>query len=80
MGYAIKKGNTEMKVKIKDFNVQMDVKQSGIEFEIHDNEDKHLGDLVITNANVIWCKGRTRRDKGGKKVSWKKLIKIIEGN
>lgn len=69
-----------MKVNIKEFNVQMDVKWKGVEFEVHNNEGKHLGDLVITKTNVIWCKGRARRSKGGKKIPWEKFIQKMEGN
>lgn len=68
-----------MKVNIKSFNVQLDVKGRGVEFEVRDNKNKHLGDLVITKANVIWCKGRTPREKG-KKVSWEKFIQKMEEN
>ena len=37
-----------MKVNVKRFNVEMEVKNSGIEFEVRTpNGSKHLGDLVL---------------------------------
>ena len=48
-----------MKVNIKRFNVDMEIKTSGIEFEVRTPSGKdHLGDLVLTKSNLIWCRGR----------------------
>ncbi len=66
-----------MKVNIKKFDVQMDVKQNGLEFEVRDNQDNHLGDLVLTKTRLIWCHGRTHR-KSGKTISWEKFIRMME--
>jgi hypothetical protein len=66
-----------MKVSIKDFDVAMEVKNNGVEFEIYDNSNVHLGDLFITKAKVIWCKGKTKR-ANGVNVPWPKLIEAIE--
>jgi hypothetical protein len=46
-----------MKVSIKSFDVAMEVKNKGVELDIYDNDGNHLGDLVVTKAKVIWCKG-----------------------
>ena len=63
-----------MEVTIKEFNVQMEVKNKGIEFEIKSPKDSsHMGDLIITKTQLIWCPGRTGRDKG-KKVKLEKFI------
>ena len=62
-----------MKVAIKVFDVDMQVKNNGIEFEVRDNNDDHLGDFYLTKANLIWCNGRTQK-KNGKKVSWDEFI------
>ena len=66
-----------MKVKIKKFNVEMEVKNAGIELEIRDNNDNFLGDCYLTKASLIWCQGRTKK-RNGKRVSWEKFIKIME--
>ena len=67
-----------MKVTIKEFNVNMEVKNNGIEFEV-DSPDggTHLGDLVLTKVGLIWCKGRTRPDNGIR-ISWEKFIELME--
>ncbi len=62
-----------MKVSIKDLAVTMDVKNSGVEFEIHDNNDKFLGDLVVTKTRVVWCPGKTPV-KNGHRASWADFI------
>ena len=50
-----------MKVNIKDFNVNMEVKSKGIEFEIRTPDGKkQLGDVFLTNTGIVWCKGKTK--------------------
>lgn len=62
-----------MQVTIKDFSVAMEVKTNGVEFEVKDNDGKHLGDCIVTRTGLIWCNGRTTR-QNGKKISWDKFI------
>lgn len=66
-----------MIVRVKNFNVEMEVKNSGIELEIRDTGDKFLGDLIVTKTQVIWCKGRTARENG-KKLTLAKFIEMME--
>jgi hypothetical protein len=66
-----------MKVTIKDFDVEMSVKNNGVEFDVADNNGEHLGDVILTKTGVIWCKGKTSRAKG-KKLSWEQFIGRIE--
>ncbi len=66
-----------MKIKIKKFDVDMDIKASGIEFGIRDPQGQFLGDLVLTMSKLIWCKGKTGR-KNGKSLSWTKFIKMMD--
>lgn len=68
-----------MKVTIKNLDVLMEIKNKGIEVDVYSKDDKHLGDLVITKAAVIWCKGKTDR-KNGIKLSWDKFIKLFESS
>ncbi len=69
-----------MKVIIKSFDVDMEVKNKGVEFEIRKpNNGKHLGDIIANKVGIIWCKGKTDR-KNGKSLSWQKLIELIEAN
>jgi len=67
-----------MKVTIKSFDVGMDVKTKGIEFQVHSPDGaKHLGDIVLNNRGLTWCKGRTTPAKGTK-VSFTEFIEWAE--
>lgn len=67
-----------MKVKIKVFDVDMDVKNNGIEFEVKSADGKkHLGDVVLNKTGLIWCKGRTTPAKGIK-VKFEEFAKWAE--
>ena len=69
-----------MQVKIKSFDVEMEVKNSGVEFQVHSPDGKdHLGDLVLTKSKLTWCPGRTKRENGID-ISWKKFIEMIQDN
>ncbi len=66
-----------MKVSIKSFDVAMDVKNNGIEFEVHSpNGRDHLGDLILTNTKLIWCEGQTTR-VNGKEIKWAAFIRLM---
>lgn len=63
-----------MKVRIKSFDVGMEVKNSGVEFEVTSPDGgTHHGDLILTKRNLEWCQGRTRRGNG-KVIRWEKFI------
>ncbi len=62
-----------MKVSIKSFDVAMDVKNKGIEFEVADNDGVHIGDCYLTRTGLIWCRGRTRK-ANGIRVTWDQFI------
>ena len=67
-----------MKVNVKRFNVDMEVKNAGIEFEVRSpNGQKHLGDLVLNKASLIWCPGQTQ-PQNGYKIKWEDFIKLVE--
>jgi hypothetical protein len=67
-----------MKVTIKSFEVDMEVKNAGIEFEVYSPDgSEHKGDLILTKRNLIWCKGRVRRENG-KEISWTKFMEWAE--
>jgi len=65
-----------MKVSIKDLAVTMEIKNSGIELDVYDNNGTHLGDLVVTKAKLIWCKGKTQRENG-KVITWDQFIDLM---
>lgn len=69
-----------MKVSIKQFNVEMEVKNNGIEFEVRSPDGtKHLGDLVLTKSALVWCPGQTRYENGHR-IPWQDFIKLAEEN
>ncbi len=67
-----------MKVKINSLDVDMQVKNRGIEFQVRSSDgDKHLGDCIINRKGLTWCRGRTRRQTGTR-ISWRKFIELAE--
>ena len=64
-----------MNVSIKQFNVQMDVKTKGIEFEVRTPKGEHLGDLVLTKTRLEWHTGKAQ---SGPQVDWKDFIGWME--
>lgn len=67
-----------MKVTIKSFDVAMEGKNKGIEFEVRTPEGEHIGDVVLTKSGLVWCKGRTDV-KNGVKVGWNEFVGWMEG-
>eukprot|EP01034_Spumella_vulgaris_P023753 gene23753-30011_t len=65
-----------MKVAIKDLSVVMELKKTGMELEIRDNQENFLGDLVATGTGLIWCNGKTGR-ANGEKISWADFIAFM---
>lgn len=65
-----------MNVTIKKFNVQMEVRNSGLEFEVRDPQNNHLGDLVLTKTRLTWCEGRVRPENG-KAISWEEFRQFM---
>jgi hypothetical protein len=64
-------------VKIKSFEINMDVKSKGIEFEVRKpNGGGQLGDCYLTMTGLIWCPGKTTKPKGIK-ISWNDLTAIL---
>jgi hypothetical protein len=69
----------QMQVLIKDFAVEMSVRNKGVEFQVHDNAGKFIGDCYVTKTGLIWCAGKTTRQKGIT-VSWDRFVKLMEKN
>ncbi len=62
-----------MKVKIKSFDVEMEVKSKGIELEVRSTNDAdQIGDCYATMTGLIWCKGKTSKAKGIK-LTWENI-------
>ena len=66
-----------MNVSIKDFQVDMQLKNNGIELEVRSPQHQHLGDLCIGRGTIEWCAGKTNRGNGIRK-NWNQLIEFFE--
>ncbi len=52
-----------MKVSIKDFQVNMEIGNNGIEIDVYTPDgETHLGDHRIGRGTIEWCKGSTHKD------------------
>lgn len=66
-----------MKVSIKNFNVNMEVKSNGIEFEVRSADGaSQLGDCYLTMTGLVWCTGKTTKTYGNK-ISWNEFMLIM---
>jgi len=74
-GPSLRRGT--MKTFIKDLGCQLDIKNKGIEIDVSDPKDKHVGDLWVTNTQLIWCSGKRKRENGVS-VTWSEFIKWME--
>lgn len=72
--HGIQQFGVEMKVKVKDLSAEIELKNNGMELQVHDNDDNHLGDLIVNKTRLEWCDGRTRAGNGVQ-ISWKDFIK-----
>ena len=66
-----------MKVNIKSFDVNMEVKSNGIEFEVRSADGAtQLGDCYLTMTGLVWCNGKTTK-ANGVKISWTDFMAIM---
>jgi hypothetical protein len=66
-----------MNVKIKNFDVDVDVKTKGIEFEVRTPDGKsQLGDCYLTMTGLIWCPGRTSK-QNGTRIQWQEFMDLL---
>jgi hypothetical protein len=62
-----------VRVFIKEFDVEMELKNNGVELDVSDPHGNHIGDLIVTKTKLIWCQGRTR-GANGKQIMWDEFI------
>jgi hypothetical protein len=66
-----------MKIKIKDLNIaSMRIESKGVELDISNDKGGRLGDLVITDTEIIWCEGKTTPEHGGS-INWGEFLKYM---
>lgn len=69
-----------MQIKIKKFNVEMEVKAAGIEFEVREPKaGPFIGDCYLTMSGLVWCKGKATK-ANGIKMSWEDFMEIMKSN
>jgi hypothetical protein len=69
-----------MQVKIKSFDVGMDVKSNGIEFEVRKPDGSaQIGDCYLTMTGLVWCEGKKTK-QNGVKVSWPEFMEIMKSD
>jgi len=67
-----------MQIHIKKFDVNMDVKASGIEFEVRKPDgSRQIGDCYLTMTGLIWCKGKKDK-RSGVKLPWADFMEIMK--
>lgn len=69
-----------MEVRIKKLDINMLVKQNGIEFEVRTPDGiSQVGDCYLTMTGLVWCKGKTTKPNGIK-ISWGDLAVILHSD
>ena len=67
-----------MRVTMDASDVRMSLGNNGIVLYIADNAKRHVGKLRIGQAQVEWCKGRTRIGNGKKMTLSKFLGEVLD--
>lgn len=67
-----------MKVSVKSFETDMEIRNKGLELDVYDTKGKFLGDLIITKTQLIWCNGKTHRENG-QAITWSEFITLMNG-
>jgi hypothetical protein len=76
-GCATDRTEVDVKVKVKQFAVDMEVKTNGIELEVREPDDSaQIGDCYVTKTGLTWCRGKTTK-ANGIKVTWSELSELL---
>jgi hypothetical protein len=69
-----------MQVKTQPFKEAIELKSGGICFDVYGNGARRLGDLSVTNAGLVWCKGANGKAPRGKgiNVKWEDFISWVQ--
>jgi hypothetical protein len=69
-----------MQVKTQPFKEAIELKSEGISFDVYGNGAKRLGDLSVTKAGLVWCKGANGKAPRGKgiNVKWEDFISWVQ--
>ena len=64
-----------MKVYIQELD-PMEIKNKGSELIVKTPKGEHLGKLVVTKTQIVWCNGKTHT-KNGKGFKWEQFINLM---
>jgi hypothetical protein len=62
-----------MQIKTQPIKEAIEIKSSGIAFDVYNNGAKRIGDLAITKNGLVWNNGSAQRTKGVT-VKWDQFI------
>ena len=68
---------THMQIKTQPFKEAIEIKNSGIAFDVYNNGSKRIGDLAITKNGLVWNNGNAQRAKGVT-VKWDDFISWMQ--
>jgi hypothetical protein len=64
-----------MQIKTQPFKEALEIKNTGIAFDIYGNGAKRIGDLAVTKNGLVWNGGKTQRANAkGVTVKWDDFI------
>ena len=66
-----------MQIKTQPIKEAIEIKSSGIAFDVYNNGAKRIGDLAITKNGLVWSNGSTQRTKGVI-VKWDQFINWMQ--
>jgi hypothetical protein len=64
---------THMQIKTQPFKEAIEIKNSGIAFDVYGSGAKRIGDLAVTKNGLVWNNGNAQRAKGVT-VKWDDFI------
>jgi hypothetical protein len=63
-----------MQIKTQPFKEAIEIKNSGIAFDVYGSGAKRIGDLAVTKNGLIWSNGGTTHRAKGVAVKWDDFI------
>lgn len=52
----------------------LELKNTGVAFDVYGSGSKRLGDLSVTQTGLVWCKGASSRNNSKLTVKWNDFI------
>jgi hypothetical protein len=65
---------TQMQIKTQPFKEALEIKNTGIAFDVYGNGAKRIGDLAVTKNGLVWSNGGNAQRSKGVTVKWDDFI------